>query len=101
MHEDELEIGEPLVPRLLAEQFPQWADPPLHRLDPTGKTRGTVNEIFRLGDEFSVRLPRRRGPTEAGSNAPRLAAAPGAVPPGRATLRAVTQVGGFRRPERR
>jgi aminoglycoside phosphotransferase (APT) family kinase protein len=29
--------------------------------------RGTVNEIFRLGDELSVRLPRLNGPTEPGS----------------------------------
>jgi hypothetical protein len=69
MHEHELEIGEPLVRRLLDEQFPQRADLPLRQLDPTRKTRGTVNEIVRLGDELSVRLPRRRGPTEAGSDA--------------------------------
>lgn len=69
MHEDELEIGEPLVRRLLDEQFPQWADLPLRRLDPTGETRGTVNEIFRLGDELSVRLPRRQGPEQPGSKA--------------------------------
>jgi aminoglycoside phosphotransferase (APT) family kinase protein len=73
MHEDELEIGEALVRRLLAEQFPEWSELPLRRIEPSG----TVNAIFRLGDELSVRLPRRRGPTQAGSvlldRLPRLA----------------------------
>jgi aminoglycoside phosphotransferase (APT) family kinase protein len=63
MHADELEIDEALVQRLLAEQFPQWADLPLSRVEPAG----TVNAIFRLGDELSLRLPRRKGPTEPGS----------------------------------
>jgi aminoglycoside phosphotransferase (APT) family kinase protein len=63
MHDDELELDEPLVRRLLAEQFPEWAELPLHRIEPSG----TVNAIFRLGDELSVRLPRREGPTEPGS----------------------------------
>jgi aminoglycoside phosphotransferase (APT) family kinase protein len=57
MHTDELEIDEPLVRRLLARQFPQWAELPIEAL-PTG---GTDNAIYRLGDELSVRLPRRAG----------------------------------------
>ena len=73
MHSDELEIGEALVRCLLAEQFPKWADLPLRRIEPSG----TVNAIFRLGDELSVRLPRLRGPTAPGSKErewlPRLA----------------------------
>ena len=64
MHSDELEIDEPLVRRLLGEQFPEWADLPLRRIEP----RGTVNAIFRLGNELSVRLARREGPTEPGSD---------------------------------
>ncbi|TML74850.1 MAG: aminoglycoside phosphotransferase family protein [Actinobacteria bacterium] len=63
MHEDELELDEALVRRLLAEQFPEWAGLAPRRIEPSG----TVNAIFRLGDELSVRLPRRRGPTEPGS----------------------------------
>ncbi len=63
MHGDELQIDEALVRRLLAAQFPQWADLPLRRVEPSG----TVNAIFRLGDELSVRLPRRNGPTAPGS----------------------------------
>jgi aminoglycoside phosphotransferase (APT) family kinase protein len=74
MHEDELELDEALVRRLLAEQFPDWSELPLRKIEPSG----TVNAIFRLGDELSVRLPRRRGRTQAGSVLldwlPRLAA---------------------------
>jgi aminoglycoside phosphotransferase (APT) family kinase protein len=62
MHTDEVEIDEALVRRLLAAQFPQWAEQPLRRVEPAG----TVNAIFRLGDELSVRLARRKGPTEPG-----------------------------------
>jgi aminoglycoside phosphotransferase (APT) family kinase protein len=73
MHADELLIDEALVRRLLAEQFPDWADRPLSRVQP----EGTVNAIFRLGDELSLRLPRRDGPTEPGGKElewlPRLA----------------------------
>src|SRR5437762_11178192 len=73
MHADELEIGEALVRGLLDEQFPEWADLPLRRIEPSG----TVNAIFRLGDTLCVRLPRRRGPTEPGGKEldwlPRLA----------------------------
>lgn len=63
MHEDELEIDEALVRRLLVDQFPQWAELPLRRVEP----RGTVNAIYRLGGGLSVRLPRLNGPTEPGS----------------------------------
>jgi len=73
MHDDELELDDGLVRRLLADQFPEWAELPLRRIEPSG----TDNAIFRLGDGLSVRLPRRRGPTGAGSKElewlPRLA----------------------------
>jgi aminoglycoside phosphotransferase (APT) family kinase protein len=73
MHADELEIDEALVRLLLTEQFPDWADLPLGRVEPSG----TVNAIFRLGEALSVRLPRREGPTEPGGDElewlPRLA----------------------------
>jgi aminoglycoside phosphotransferase (APT) family kinase protein len=62
MHADELEIDEGLVRRLLSEQFPEWADRPLRRAEPAG----TVNAVFRLGDELALRLARRDGPTEPG-----------------------------------
>jgi len=63
MHTDELEIDVALVRRLIAEQFPEWADLPLRRVEPDG----TVNAIFRLGGGLAVRLPRRAGPTTPGS----------------------------------
>lgn len=53
MHEGQLEIGTDLVRRLLAEQFPEWADLPITRVP----SLGTVNALFRLGDDLSVRLP--------------------------------------------
>jgi aminoglycoside phosphotransferase (APT) family kinase protein len=54
MHADEVEIDEALVRRLLATQLPQWADLPLERV----RSAGTVNAIYRLGGDLSVRLPR-------------------------------------------
>ena len=56
VHEDEHEIDEMLVGALLADQFPAWAELPLARAGD-----GTVNVIYRLGDDLSVRLPRRGG----------------------------------------
>ncbi len=74
MHVDELEIDERVVRRLLVEQFPHWAELPLRRVESVG----TVNAIFRLGDEYSVRLARRAGPTAPGGREftwlPKLAA---------------------------
>ncbi|WP_245630024.1 phosphotransferase [Alicyclobacillus acidiphilus] len=60
---DELDIDEELVRRLITDQFPHWAELPLRRVEPAG----TVNAIYRLGDEYSVRLARREGPTTPGS----------------------------------
>ncbi|MGP3913059.1 aminoglycoside phosphotransferase family protein [Nonomuraea sp. 10N515B] len=53
MHDDEVETDEILVRRLLAAQFPQWADLPIERFP----SPGTVNAVYRLGDNLSVRLP--------------------------------------------
>jgi aminoglycoside phosphotransferase (APT) family kinase protein len=73
MHVDEIDIDEALVHRLLREQFPEWSELPLSRVQP----QGTVNAIFRLGEELSVRLARRGGPIEPGGKEfrwlPRLA----------------------------
>ncbi|WP_369241769.1 aminoglycoside phosphotransferase family protein [Streptomyces sp. R21] len=54
MHADEVHLDASLVRRLLAAQFPQWADLPLKRFPSTG----TVNALFRLGDDMAVRMPR-------------------------------------------
>jgi aminoglycoside phosphotransferase (APT) family kinase protein len=57
MHADEVAIDTSLVRRLLAEQFPQWADLRLERVP----SSGTVNAVYRLGDDLAVRLPRLDG----------------------------------------
>src|SRR5262249_30765528 len=57
MHEDELDIDAELARRLLSLQFPEWADLPLAPVLPAG----TDHAIFRLGDDMSVRIPRREG----------------------------------------
>jgi aminoglycoside phosphotransferase (APT) family kinase protein len=54
MHTDEVDTDAALVRRLLASQFPQWADLPLRPVS----SAGTDNAIYRLGDTMSVRLPR-------------------------------------------
>ncbi|GAA4182835.1 aminoglycoside phosphotransferase family protein [Streptosporangium oxazolinicum] len=57
MHADEVEHDVPLVRRLVATRFPQWADLPVEPFD----SSGTDNAIYRLGDDMAVRLPRRAG----------------------------------------
>ena len=54
MHADEVETDVALVRRLLAGQFPQWADLPI---DPV-VSYGTDHDIYRLGDHLAARLPR-------------------------------------------
>ncbi|MET7967601.1 aminoglycoside phosphotransferase family protein [Micromonospora sp. NPDC005305] len=54
MHKDEVRTDAALVRRLIAGQFPQWADRPLTPVP----SAGTNNAIYRLGDELTVRLPR-------------------------------------------
>ena len=56
MHPGEVDIDASLVRRLLAAQFPQYADLPV---SPTRST-GTVNAIYRLGEHLYARLPRLR-----------------------------------------
>ncbi|MFE1028812.1 aminoglycoside phosphotransferase family protein [Streptomyces sp. NPDC058818] len=46
-------LDDRLVRRLVAGQFPQWAGLPVERF-PSG---GTVNAMYRLGDDLVVRLP--------------------------------------------
>jgi aminoglycoside phosphotransferase (APT) family kinase protein len=54
MHADEIETDIALVRRLLAVQFPRWADLPIEPV----VSAGTVNAIYRLGDDLVMRLPR-------------------------------------------
>jgi aminoglycoside phosphotransferase (APT) family kinase protein len=54
MHADEVDTDVSLVGRLLAAQFPQWADLPIEPVH----SAGTDNAIYRLGEDMAVRLPR-------------------------------------------
>jgi len=54
MHADEVDTDASLVGRLLAAQFPHWADLPIEPVD----SAGTDNALYRLGDAMVVRLPR-------------------------------------------
>ena len=55
LNPDDVDIGLPLVTRLIGKQFPTWAGLPL-----TGvRSAGTDNAMYRLGDDMAVRLPRR------------------------------------------
>jgi aminoglycoside phosphotransferase (APT) family kinase protein len=54
MHANEVHTGAELVGRLLAAQFPQWADLPLTPVP----SAGTDNALYRLGSDRVARLPR-------------------------------------------
>jgi aminoglycoside phosphotransferase (APT) family kinase protein len=54
MHADEVEVDTSLVGRLVAAQFPQWANLPIEPV----RSAGTDNALYRLGNEMVVRLPR-------------------------------------------
>ncbi|MEU8267706.1 aminoglycoside phosphotransferase family protein [Sphaerisporangium sp. NPDC049002] len=54
MHADEIETDVGLVRRLLAGQFPHWADLPVEPV----ASYGTDHDIYRLGDHLVARLPR-------------------------------------------
>ena len=55
MHADEVDSDSSLVQRLIAGQFPEWADLPIEAVFPLG----TDNANYRLGDDKLVRLPRQ------------------------------------------
>ncbi|WJV45761.1 aminoglycoside phosphotransferase family protein [Streptomyces flavofungini] len=57
LHAGEPGIDVPLVRKLLAAQFPQWAHLPVEPFP----SSGTVNAVFRLGDAMAVRMPRIAG----------------------------------------
>jgi hypothetical protein len=54
MHVDEVNTDVSLVRRLLAAQFPRWADLPVEPVD----SAGTDNALFRLDGDMVVRLAR-------------------------------------------
>jgi len=56
LHAEEAHISSDLVARLLAAQFPRWAELPV---EPVASV-GTDHALYRLGAEMVVRLPRTR-----------------------------------------
>ena len=61
LHSDEIPIDVELVRTLVGRVMPDYADAPVRRLASSGST----NALFRLGDEFLVRLPRQPGGSAA------------------------------------
>ena len=57
MHVNEVDTDLTLAGRLLAVQFPQWADLPIEPVH----SAGTDNALYRLGDDMAMRLPRIPG----------------------------------------
>jgi aminoglycoside phosphotransferase (APT) family kinase protein len=53
MHEGQVDVDATLVAELLAAQFPHVRDMPIRRVASTG----TVNALFRVGDDLCARLP--------------------------------------------
>ena len=60
LHSDEIPIDAELVRLLVSRVMPAFADAPVRRLAASGST----NALFRLGEEFLVRLPRQPGGSE-------------------------------------
>src|SRR5699024_5882167 len=55
IHDDQREVSARTAGRLVAEQFPQYADLEIRPLE----TDGTDNEIFAVGSHLAARFPRR------------------------------------------
>lgn len=53
MHDGQVPVDDHLVRRLVARQHPRWAGLPIVEV----ASIGTVNAVYRLGDELCVRLP--------------------------------------------
>ncbi|MFI9551074.1 phosphotransferase [Nonomuraea endophytica] len=53
MHADELAVPLDAVRALVAGQFPEWKDLPVRRVE----GQGTVNAIFRIGEDLAARFP--------------------------------------------
>jgi aminoglycoside phosphotransferase (APT) family kinase protein len=58
VHADQLEISPATVRTLIDDQFPQWRHLAVRPLS----TQGTVNAIFRLGDDLTARFPLQTRP---------------------------------------
>jgi aminoglycoside phosphotransferase (APT) family kinase protein len=57
MHPGQLDVTTELVTRLIRSQFPEWRDLPVSAI----RSHGTVNALFRIGDDLVARLPIQPG----------------------------------------
>lgn len=55
MHDDQVDVTTETVATLVQEQFPQWSGKAIRLVSSTG----TVNAIFRIGNDLSARFPLR------------------------------------------
>ncbi|MET9879099.1 aminoglycoside phosphotransferase family protein [Actinacidiphila glaucinigra] len=55
MHDDQVDVTTDIVAALIQDQFPQWSGKAIRLQSSTG----TVNAIFRIGDDLSARFPLR------------------------------------------
>ncbi|MEV0850223.1 aminoglycoside phosphotransferase family protein [Streptomyces sp. NPDC049954] len=55
MHGDQVDVTTGIVATLIQEQFPQWSGKAIQPLSSTG----TVNAVFRIGNDLSARFPLR------------------------------------------
>jgi aminoglycoside phosphotransferase (APT) family kinase protein len=55
MHDDQVDVTTEIVASLVQEQFPQWSGKAIQ----PQSSAGTVNAIFRIGDDLSARFPLR------------------------------------------
>lgn len=55
MHDDQVDVTTDVVAALIQAQFPAWSGKPIRLQSSTG----TVNAIFRIGDDLSARFPLR------------------------------------------
>ncbi|WP_433012351.1 aminoglycoside phosphotransferase family protein [Kribbella sp. CA-294648] len=55
MHDDQVDVTADVVATLIEEQFPQWSGQAIRLVSSTG----TVNAIFRIGNDLSARFPLR------------------------------------------
>jgi aminoglycoside phosphotransferase (APT) family kinase protein len=61
MHDDQLDVPVQTVRALVGQQFPRWRRLPVTRVHASG----TVNAIFRIGEELAARFPLRPGDPDA------------------------------------
>jgi aminoglycoside phosphotransferase (APT) family kinase protein len=61
MHPEQLSVTPDTVRDLVDRQFPRWRGLPVRRV----AARGTVNAVFRVGEELAARLPLRPGDPES------------------------------------